>query len=521
VIRVGRRNRRVTGLSPCLAWVLAGVLSGTAPAALAKECGELVRLAMPEVRITAATAITENSGFMPPVANARAPARDFCRVEGVIEKEIGFELWLPDPARWNGKLLTGGVGGQAGNFNYRELVRGVRRGYASASTDTGHKASDRHWLLGDPARAQNYAHRANHLLAVKGKAIIEAYYGRAPSHAYFVGCSGGGRQALTQAQRYPGDYDGIIAGAPGPKTPEMSARRLWEMQQHSQHAARMDASRWRLIARAGVAACDRHDGLEDGMADDPRSCPFDIASLRCSAERREACLDGPQIELARRIYAPLHDENGKRIDDGLLPGVPVRPELLPEPFTPGAPYLAVALFGDGVHRDPNWDPRHFRIARDLPAIDRVMDLHADNPDLSAFEASGGKLIVYQGWADPLVAAQPTVEYFETVERRMGGRDRTSRFARLYMGPGMDHCIGGTGPDRFGGAGDDAPVVDARHDLLSALEEWVERGAAPSHVVASQLVDGKVVRTRPLCPFPQRARHLGIGSVEEAASFVCR
>lgn len=479
-----------------------------------------MRLQIPDLRVTAATPIGERSGFVPPMANPRTPARDFCRVEGIIETEIGFELWLPEPGRWNGKMLTGGVGGQAGYYNYRELVRGVRRGYASASTDTGHKAADRHWLLGEPARAQNYAHRSNHLLAVKGKAIIAAYYARAPKHAYFVGCSGGGRQALTEAQRYPADYDGIIAGAPGPKTPEMSARRMWEMQQHSRRDATMSAAHWRLIARAGAAACDRRDGLEDGIADDPRSCPFEIGALRCIGAPSDNCLTEAQVELARRVYAPLHDEDGKRVDDGLLPGVLVRPEPLPEPLTPGAPYLAVALFGDGVHRDRNWDPRNFRIARDLPAIDRVMDLHADIPDLSAFEARGGKLIVYQGWADPLVAAQPTVDYFEAVERTMGGRERTSRFARLYMVPGMDHCIGGTGPDRFGGAGDDAPRVDAQHDLLSALEEWVERGIAPQQVVATQVIDGKVTRTRPLCPHPQRARYR-VGSVDEAGSFECR
>lgn len=501
---------------------LCSALLAMATPGLAKPCEALLRLQIADVRVTAATAIAEGSGFKPPMANARAPARDFCRIEGVIDTEIGFELWLPARGQWNGKMLTGGVGGQAGNFNYRELVRGVRRGYASASTDTGHKSADRHWLLGDPARAQNYAHRANHLLAVKGKLIIAAYYEQAPQHAYFVGCSGGGRQALTEAQRYPGDYDGIIAGAPGTKTPEMSARRMWEMQQHSRHGQTMTTAHWQLIARAGTAACDRRDGVDDGLVDDPRACPFDIASLRCTGGASATCLTEPQIELAQRVYAPLHDEDGKRIDDGLLPGVLVRPEPLPEPFTPGAPYLAVALFGDGVHRDPHWDPRNFRIARDLPAIDRVMDLHADHPELTAFRVRGGKLIVYQGWADPLVTAQPTIDYFEDVERTMGGREATSRFARLYMVPGMDHCIGGIGPDRFGGAGDDAPLVDAQHDLLSALEQWVEQGIAPQHIVASQVVAGKVTRTRPLCPYPLRARfRSGSGSADDAGSFECR
>jgi feruloyl esterase len=218
----------------------------------AMSCEAMAGHSLSEVRISAATSISAASGFTPTAANAMAPERDFCRVEGVIEKEIGFELWLPLAARWNGKLLGAGVGGQAGNFNYRDMVRGVKRGYATASTDTGHKSSDRHWLLGDPMRAPNYAHRANHLLAVKAKALIEAFYARPARQAYFIGCSGGGRQALTEAQRYPDDYDGIIAGAPGTKTPEMSARRMWEMQQHSAAKgtpAAMDAAASALASR--------------------------------------------------------------------------------------------------------------------------------------------------------------------------------------------------------------------------------------------------------------------------------
>lgn len=485
-------------------------------------CADLAtQLRLPDVRITAASVIGSGSGFSPPVVNAGSPERDFCRVQGVIETEIGFELWLPARATWNGKLLTGGVGGQAGTYNYRELVRGVRRGYASASTDTGHQQSDRHWLLGDPMRATNYAHRANHLLAVKGKAIIAAYYGAPARHAYFVGCSGGGRQALTEAQRYPDDYDGIIAGAPGVNTPAMSARRLWEMREHSAARGVMTPSAWQLVARAGAAACAASEGSADGLVNNPAACRFRIASLRCKPGETQGCLSEAQVAIAERLHAPLHDEDGKRIDNGLLPGVRVRPEPLPEPFTPGAPYLAVALFGDGVHRDPNWDARNFRIARDLPAIDRVMPLHADNPDLSAFHARGGKLIVYQGWADSLVPAQPTLQYLLDVERVMGGRERTAQFMRLFMVPGMDHCVGGDVPDRFGGAGGDAPQVDAEHDLLSALEAWVERGQAPSRIIASQLDDTRVVRTRPLCAYPRQAAYRGVGPLHEAASFDCR
>jgi feruloyl esterase len=299
----------------------------------------------------------------------------------------------------------------------------------------------------------------------------------------------------------------------------MSARRMWEMQQHSRLGALMDAGRWKLVADAAVRACDDLDGLRDGLIGDPSRCRFDPESLRCAQSRTANCLDAAQIAAVRLVYGPLRDEEGRRIDDGLLPGVPVSPTPLPEPFTPGPSYLAVALFGDGVHGDPNWDPRDFRIARDLPAIDRVMNLHADKADIGPFLRRGGRLILYHGWADPLVAAQSTVAYHEAV-RAAGGR-RAAEGVRLFMAPGVDHCRGGAGPDLFGGAGGDAPLPDPDHDMLSALERWIERGTAPERIVATRMEGGRIVRTRPLCAWPARAVYAGAGSIDDAANFQCK
>lgn len=499
-------------------------LLAAAAAALAgggDTCGDVKRLAVEDVRIVSATPVAANSGFASP--DTRAPLVDsaFCRVEGVIEKEIGFELWLPPEAEWNGRLLTGGVGGQAGSFNYRELARGVARGYASASTDTGHKASDRNWLLGDPMRAVNYAERANHLLAVKVKAMIALHYRKPLHRALFVGCSGGGRQAMTEAQRYPGDYDGIIAGAPGVDTPEMSARRMWEMIEHRKHAGLMSQADWALVARRGVAACDGDDGIKDGLVANPAACGFDIGTLLCKPGGKGECLNADQVALVRRLYGPLHDENGKRIDDGILPGVPVSATPLPEPFTPGPAYLATVLFGQGVHRDPDWDASTFRIADDLPAIDKVMNLHADNPDLGAFRRRGGKLILYQGWADPLVLAQSTLAYFDTVARHMGRDGDVSDFLRLYMVPGMEHCVGGAGPDLFGATGGEGLDRRPEHDMLSALEQWLDSGVAPGPILSVKREEGKVTAERPLCPWPQTARYRGKGDPRRGESYSCR
>jgi len=481
-------------------------------------CDGVAGIAVPDLRIVKATPVAAGSGFAAPDARAGKVEVGFCRIEGVIEKEIGFELWLPLKKEWNGHLLTGGVGGQAGSFNYRELARGVSRGYAGASTDTGHKASDPHWLLGDPQRAVNYAERANHLLAVKAKAAIAGFYGRPVRRAIFSGCSGGGRQAMTEAQRYPGDYDGILAGAPGVNTPQMSARRMWEMILHRRHVGLMSAADWTLVARSGTAKCDGDDGVRDGLVANPAVCLFDVGELLCKPGSTRPCLSAPQVDLARRIYAPLRDEHGKPIDTGILPGVPISATPLPEPFTPGPPYLAVSLFGDGVHRDPNWNAADFRIADDLPAIDRVMNLHADDPDLSAFRARGGKLLLYQGWADPLVLAQSTTRYFEAVRARMG---EVSGFLRLYMVPGMDHCVGGAGPDLFGATGGEGLDRAPGHDMLSALEHWLDTGSAPGSILSVRRENGKVTATRPLCPYPQAAHYRGTGDPRQAASFICR
>lgn len=504
----------------------AGLLVGVAllgwPAqaqAFAQACQSFVNVNLPDVRVTRSThvlAANRETG-LPAQGSVRFP---FCRVEGEIEGDIGFELWLPESARWNQRLLSGGVGGQAGTFNYPTLLRGVNRGYVSASTDTGHKVADTHWLLKGQRQAENYAERANHLLAVKAKALIQAFYGQASRHAFFVGCSGGGRQAMTEVQRYPEDYDGVIAGAPGVNTPEMSARRLWEMQMHTRWGKLMQQRDWDLVARSSRQACDATDGAQDGLVENPAQCRFDPASLACGPGISKACLSTEQIEAVRSLHAPLTDENGRTVDRGLPYGIRVSADALPEPFTPGPRYLAVVLFSEGVYRDPHWNPADFRIARDLRLVDRVMNLHADDPDVDHFRRKGSKLIMYQGWGDPLVSAYSTVDYFELLNQRYGAQ-ATADFARLYMVPGMAHCRGGDVPDQFGGMGDDAPQVDARHDLLSALESWVLNGQAPQEVIATRLSSASIPPwTRPLCPYPQQARFKGEGSVLRAENHMC-
>lgn len=488
---------------------------GAASVAHASEsaCAAIAHTVLPQVRIASAI-MTPAQPSWSPDAHTRpfAVKAPFCRVQGVIETEIGFELWLPEPGQWNGKFLGTGVGGDAGVFNFRDTPRAVARGYAAGTTDSGHKAADRTWMLGHPQRLIDYELRAHHLLAETSKALIRSYYAKPAAHAYFIGCSGGGRQGLKEMQRFPEDYDGVISGAGGPKTPEMTVRRMWELLLRDAHPGLMAPADWKLVADAGVRDCDGLDGVIDGVAEDPRRCRFDLASLRCKPGSKGGCLNDEQIAFVRQFYAPLRDENGRALDQGLLPGVLV---------DSGRSSLAPATFGQAIRGQADWTGEGFSVAGDLAAIDRVMpELRADRTDLSAFKKRGGKAILYEGWMDPAVAALMMVDYYEAVEARMGGSAQTRDFLRMFMVPGMLHCGGGPGADQFGGSGDDAPQPDADHDLLSALEAWVERGKAPERIVAAKVEGGKVTRTHPLCAYPAAARYDSRGPTDAAASFTC-
>jgi feruloyl esterase len=477
------------------------------------SCAAVRNIELLKVRVTSADTIGVQRQWSP---GGRARAFDvqqpFCRVQGVIETEMGFELWLPAKARWNGKFLGAGVGGDAGTFNYADLPRGLLRGYAAGSTDTGHKITDPNWMLGDPMRLANFELRSNHLLAVTSKRIITQYYDSPVRYAYFIGCSGGGRQGLKEMQRFPDDYNGIIAGAPGPKTPEMTARRMWELKLRDAQNGLMSPGDWKLISEEAIKSCDAADGVMDGVAEDPRNCHFDVKTLQCKDGQTKGCLSAAQVTFAKGFYDPLKDDSGHAIDDGLLPGVLV---------DSGRSRLAPATFGQAIRHQADWKGDDFDVTRDLAAIDKVMpELRADDPDLAPFNARKGKAILYQGWMDPAVAAMMTLGYYQDVEKKMGSEKKTEDFIRLFMVPGMLHCGGGPGTDQFGGSGNDAPVPDADHDLLSALEIWVEHNQPPGPVIASRMVEGKVVRTRPLCAYPAFARYNGTGDTDDASNFQC-
>jgi feruloyl esterase len=485
--------------------------------AAAQDCAALAGRQAGSVVVTAATSVAAASGWAPQTDSFYKPlpiSAAICRVEGMIEGTIGFELWLPAGGGWNGRLLGAGVGGDAGVFNYSDMSRRIGEGFATVTTDSGHKASQAHWMMQARART-NYEHRAVHLTALAAKRLATRYYGKPVERSYFLGCSGGGRQALKEMQVYPGDYDGVIAGAPGPNMPLISVRMMWLslLQKHDPAGALSDAD-WTLYERATVADCDGLDGVKDGVIENPRRCGFRTATLLCQPGQASDCLSAPKLAMLQRIVGAMPDEVGRAMDKGLLAGVRTRPG-------PPSPLLR-AMWGDAVYRDANWNEDSFQRTRDLMLVNRAMpQLRADSVAIGPFVRRGGKAIIYQGWQDPSVIAGPTIDYYRRLAAANGGEKKLAEAVRLFMVPGMYHCRGGPGADQFGGSGQAAAPSDPSHDILWALIDWVEHQRAPDRIVATRLVADRPRFTRALCAFPQSAVYDGKGNPDAATSFTCR
>ena len=502
--------------------VVAMLLVTAGGKACADACESLGGLELKDTKITIAQvvpagAFTPPSEFFMPVGpQTYSSLPPFCRVAGTIapspESSIGFEVWLPVDG-WNGKLVAAGNGGYSGEIWFPFMAPPLAAGYVAASTDTGHRGSpvDASFALGHREKAVDFGYRAAHELALKAKAISVAFYGTPPRHAYWSGCSTGGRQGLTEAQRYPGDFDGIVAGAPANYMSRLGAKYVVASQLiHKDPGGLIPAEKLALLHRAVLARCDVLDGVKDDVIEDPARCHFDPASLQCSGEDTTACLTAAQVASAAAAYAPLINPRTQVV---LFPGVSAGSELgwsselgvmVPVPST-----LPTGLFEFIVFKKKGWDYRTFDVARDLPAAEDVaaeLALDAVDADLTAFFERGGKILQYHGWADPGIPAQSSIEYFERVRATVDDED-FDRYYRLFMVPGMDHCSGGAGPDRF--------------DALKTLDAWVETGKPPDSIIASRIAnDGTVARTRPLCPYPKVALYLGVGSSDDAASFTC-
>ena len=480
-------------LLPSLSTLAAAAVAGPAACAgLATPHGD--------VTVTRAEFVQPAPAWVPAGHGPYAPVPvkvPLCRVEGTIEGTIGFELWLP--VQWNGRLLGAGVGGDAGVFNYRDMSIRVAQGFATVTTDAGHKAAAPRWMA-DPKANIDYQHRAVHLTTQAAKQLVARHFGRPAQRSYYLGCSGGGRQALKEMQNYPADYDGVVAGAPGPYMPLQSVRMLWfSLEQQRQPEAALRDADWSLYERRVHEACDPVDGRRDGVIENPARCRFDTRQLLCKPGQGEGCLTAPRLAMLDRIVAPMVDEQGRAMDGGLFAGVRTRPG-------PPSPLLR-AMWADGVHNDPDWDAMTFRRSADLAAANQAMpELRADRTAIQPFVRRGGKAILYQGWQDPSTNAGPTIDYYARLARANGGLARLDDAVRLFMVPGMYHCRGGPGADLFGGSGDETATGDAAGDVLWALIRWVEQGQAPASLEARKIgADGAASPARTLCAFPASAR----------------
>lgn len=535
-----------------LALLAVGFSYGTTHAAM--RCTDLLRLTLPHAQITSAKMVAPGA-FRDPGGNP--PHHDysdlpgFCRVHGYSrptpDSRIGFEVWLP-LAHWSGRLHMVGNGAYDSEIYWPQMADRMRQNDVGVATDTGHQGGALTFAIGHPERIIDWGQRAVHESVLAAKLITRAYFGSPARHAYFSGCSTGGEEALSEAQRYPEDFNGIIAGDPGNYRTSLNIAFLWQFEKNrragdNQHPL-LSVDDLRLVHAAVMQACDAADGVKDGVINDPHACKFDVESLLCKRGNTSHCLSVGQVAAVRAMYAgPSDPVTGAQIYPGYTFGSegveaePAQPlpgwaEYWANPHRPDEPQR-LDFFRDWVFHNARWNPWRFDWHTD-PGLVRAAigsKVDAPNPDLLPFAARGGKLIMFMGWADPVGSALAAIEYFHQVEDftadHLGVKDATTatqRYLRLYMIPGMAHCAGGPGATNFSTATRDStpPLRDATHDMTIALEDWVERGELPGTLIGTHYADAarkRIAFQRPLCVYPQVARYIG-GDVHEAASFRC-
>ena len=493
----------------------------------AADCHALVAFALPDTTIVTAEPVREGR-LTPPYGAPLSALPPFCRVTGILhpttDSVIRFEVWMPEKG-WNHRFIGAGNGGFAGSIYYGQLAENLQRGFATAGTDTGHQAEaeDASWAYQHPEKIVDFGYRALHLTTVQAKVIIARFYGNAPTKSYFDSCSDGGREALMEAQRFPDDYDGILAGAPANNWTKMLSASLDATKLFvGNPAGYISSMKLPAITAAALAQCDAQDGLKDGVLNDPLSCHFDPSVLLCKGGDELTCLTAPQVVSLRKIYTGGTDNEGNLIFPGLMPGEEAH--MWRSWLVNGGP--APSLYTQNYFRymvldDPHWNALTADTDEALHEADAktAQALNATDPDLSRFAAHGGKLIVYHGWNDPAISPLNSIHYYQQVQAKMGDA-KTAEFLRLYMVAGMGHCSGGPGATSFGQGGL-RTAKGPEFGIFDALETWEEQGTAPATIIATKYGAGnKVEMTRPICPYPQLPKYNGIGDPNDAASFSC-
>ncbi len=496
--------------------LIGGALSAPFAAQAAGDCAALAQQVLPEATITTVESVPAGSFVTPPqisLPSKSLAVPAFCRIALTIAPSALTEVWLPET--WNGRLEGWGNGGSTGVIMFDALAYAATAGYATVSSDLGHQSTgdDFSWANGRPDLVIDFGYRATHMMTVIAKQLATAYYGAAPTRAYFQGNSAGGRQALMEASRYPEDYDGIIAG-----TPAQNWTRLMAGAVHQSLAIMGDpalsgypsAGQVNKLAQAVIASCDGLDGLSDGQITDPRACTYDPQALACSVNPGANCLSAAQVTAIRKLYAPLTNSAGQTLYPGAVRGSEFEWSCS---FLGSAPYtgltylLSQSYFQHAVYELPAWDFRSFDADIDVPYSDqKLADTLSGTYNLDAFRARGGKLLVWHGWSDGLITPLATVDYREALLARYGTATLDG-FFRLYMLPAVGHC-GSYGPGNF--------------DPQTAVQNWVEQGVAPQSLNAFQTnALGWVIRGRPVCPYPQKAVYNGNGGVNLPRNFSCQ
>lgn len=545
----------------------AGGMEQRVPMAMAVEtsgdigygaCEGLVTLSLPGASVTVAESVSSGVWTLADgTVLSGLPA--FCRVEGtaspVAGSRIGFEVWIPLGSRWNGKYMQVGMIAYGGSYEHRAMASMLQRGYATAATDGGHKGSTANasWALNAPQQIIDWGWRAHQQTAAHAKAIVQGYSGLPPSRSYFFGASTGGRDSLAMAQRHPEAFDGFIVDAPAIRWTRQAASWVWaEQALFTEPGSWIPHAKLPAIQAAAMAQCDALDGLADNIVGDPRRCRFDPSVLQCKLAEGNDCLTPQQVTALRKLYVgATHPSTGQRVypgyevaaatDVNFINYIIGRQPLVADSLLPilGNTFWANMVNDTG---DAAYDFRRFDLDSDVAlAESRLLAggeslataINAVNPDLSSARDRGAKILMVTGWEDPVVAARGVIDYYERViaaqiagnDKGRTALDRTQGFFRFFLAPGVSHFSGGTGPDGLGSPyGQPALRMDPQHDVIRAMEAWVEEGKAPERLVATQYVAGTpalgVQRTRPLCPYPQVARYAGDGSTNEAASFSC-
>jgi len=505
---------RPTPLFSALLFVTAA--SGIAPVFGAVNCESLTALKLKNTTITMAVPVAAGAftSPLPPPKGKQPPSfrnlPAFCRVAATLapvsDSEIKIEVWLPETG-WNGNLQAVGNGAWAGTISYPAMGTALTGGYATASTDTGHTGGNpATFVPGHPEKVIDFSYRAVHEMTMAAKAIIAGRYGTGPKYSYWNGCSTGGRQALVEAQRYAADYDGIIAGAAAIYTTHLQGAQVWSAQVvHKDEASYIPPAKYAVLHAAVLEACDELDGVKDGVLENPTKCHFDPQKLMCKDADGSSCLTAPQVEAARQLYAGPKNSRGKSLFPGLEPGSETGWATLS-----GAKPMALAdeTYKFLVFKDADWNYLNFNAERDIATGDKTAGplMNAIDPNLKPLFSRGGKVLMYHGWADPGIAPQNSVNYYNSVVETLG-KAAVSNSMRLFMVPGMGHCQGGDGTSTF--------------SMIDAMSAWVEQGKAPDRIEASRVRAGKTDRTRPLCAYPQVAVYNGSGGTDESANFTCR